>query len=92
MNNDINICAHPGCNVQIQDHHKFCKKHHAEFLKQQRLARKMKVKAKKMKPKASKVDAKMLLDAQGRVRAGMGLSRLREMDRQKWEANQEASN
>jgi hypothetical protein len=89
MNNDINICAHPGCNVQIQDHHKFCKKHHAEFLKQQRLARKMKTKVKKMKPKTS--DA-YYLDAQGRVRAGMGLSRLREIDRLAWEASQEASN
>lgn len=91
MNKDINICAHPNCNVQILDHHRFCKKHHAEFLKQQRLARKTKVKAKKMKPKASKPDAKRYLDAQGRVRAGMGLSRLREMDRMAWEANQEVN-
>jgi len=92
MNNDINICAHENCNVQIQAHHKFCKKHHAEFLKQQRLARKMKTKAKKMKPKTSKPDAKRYLDAQGRPKVGMGLSRLREMDRLNWEAQQAAAN
>lgn len=72
-------CCETGCNVMIEDHHSRCKKHHAELMKKRRLARKMKAKAKKM-AKPRQPSTRDLFDSAGRVRVGMGLSRLSRED------------
>lgn len=73
----MNFCAHAEnkCNTSILDSEKFCVKH--KYPKKRRGNK---------RPK-QKRDAG-LFDAQGKIRANMGLGRLKAQDRMCWEANQ----
>lgn len=77
----INTCTHPNCNIQILPSWEMCKKHHGEAMKQRRLAKKV---ASKKQARKGKTRNGTYLDAQGKVRANMGLARLKERDRQAW--------
>lgn len=83
----MHICTHPNCNIQILPSWKMCKKHHGEAMKQKRLAQRV---AAQKKTKSKSKSGPGFFDAQGRVRPNMGLTRLKELDRQRWEAQSEA--
>lgn len=84
------VCETESCEVEIIDAWSHCAKCHRRMKRRQkRQQARIAKQAQKVKSKSKQKGVSHLLDAQGKVRANMGLSRLRELDRQKWLANQD---
>lgn len=86
MSHMSHTCNHPSCSVEILPSWEKCKRHHREAVAQRKLAQKVSKSRTKIKDKR----VNPLFDASGKVRANMGLARLKERDRLAWEAKRQA--